>query len=461
MDLGQNIKNDHIGTECGFNLFNIINQKLLEQKEVYINPVDPDKKGTRYSYAANQNGSLLLHQPSISIYAGTGVSHSWLWFVDIIDRFGFESVNIVTEVEIINGGLIHSDTLLVSGGETFAIANGLGVKGRVQIDRFIKNGGLYLGTCAGACLMMNSTTEESLGLFDFVKVKIANIVQEIPEQIIPSNKFSTPYGCAWVFHPVREEILLNFCDKSPFFPKGDCVAPLYGGPPMEESEDAVSIARYKAFTPGTEFLTDSKTAEHILIGKTAVCRKISGEGSIILCGPHLEHPGYTKANTIIADAIFENTAGKKLLYKDKKTEETNKSPFTIKDLKRETSNIRIVASALEYYPVSWKIGRKYYEPEKIRLYAETIWKFIIQLERLKVFHLYLNDEDTEKLGKTVHLLKNATKIIRKLKKTLDDNENSNDLAVMLFNDLRILSVDFFSIYFRCKRRVKESDNNYL
>jgi glutamine amidotransferase-like uncharacterized protein len=443
------IKDGSANFEYDLDFFKIMNQRLADGKLVYMSHLLSDESRERYNYTGGP-GMFRLRPPSIAIYAGSGVSHSWLWFVEITDRLGFADVSILTENEINDGKLTGYDSLLVSGGETFAIANSLGVNGKTEIDNFIKQGGLYFGTCAGACMMMKSTTEESLGLFDLVQIKVANIVDELPKPLKATNKFSTPYGCAWVFHPVREEVLLNFGSESPFNPKGDCIAPLYGGPPMEESDDALSIAKYKNFTTRTEYLADPEIARNVLIGKTAICMKASGKGSIVLSGPHLEHPNYPKANAIIADAIFSSVKNKEI--KRKKTQFKNKKTgsFLIRDIKREISNIRIVASALEYYKVSWKIGKKYYEPEKIRVYVETIWKFILYFEKLNNSTLNLNSVELEKAEKIIMLSKNAVKTIRKLKKAVDQNEDSNELAFELFNDLRPLAVDFFSIYFNCK-----------
>ena len=213
---------------------------------------------------------------------------------------------------------------------------------------------------------------------------------------------------------------------------------------MEESEEVIKLATYAGFNDKTDFLAAPEKAEETLIGKTAVCMKKYENGHIILSGPHLEHPSFPEANTMIADAVYYSLASS---YSSK-IEKIDLRPLnqkTLKELKREISNIRIVAFALERTSISWLIGRKYYEPEKIRTYVEALWKRILNLEKSKNFYGY--EASSNLLENAVLLSKKSTDIIRKLKKLIDDNEPSDSAAAELFQYLRPLSKDFFTYYF--------------
>jgi len=74
--------------------------------------------------------------PDIGIYVGAGTSHSWTWFADIFERNGIYSVRFLDEDDFTEDCLDHIDVLLVSGGDTFAIAEGLGRSGAEQLEQF-------------------------------------------------------------------------------------------------------------------------------------------------------------------------------------------------------------------------------------------------------------------------------------------------------------------------------------
>ena len=124
------------------------------------------------------NRSLSSHSPLIGIYTGSGASHSWLWFVEILDKMGFYHVHFVDEKDILSNALEAVDVLLMSGGDTFAIAEGLGTEGSDKLRSFIERGGLYIGTCAGAYLPLRSSMDY-LNQFNFIDMKISNISRRL------------------------------------------------------------------------------------------------------------------------------------------------------------------------------------------------------------------------------------------------------------------------------------------
>ena len=78
--------------------------------------------------------------PKIAVYMGKGASHSWLWFAEILDHLGLYDVCFVTEGDVRANGLNHADVLLMSGGDTFAMAGGLGPEGSERLKGFIEGG---------------------------------------------------------------------------------------------------------------------------------------------------------------------------------------------------------------------------------------------------------------------------------------------------------------------------------
>ena len=138
--------------------------------------------------------------------------------------------------------------------------------------RTVEKGGLYIGSCAGAYLPLNSSLHP-LNLFNFASVKICNLSKTLPEPLTLPEKFSTSYGCKYVFHPVREDVKIRLTDSSFHSQYKECIAPLYGGPSFLSSDDVHTVACYTGFTERTLFLTDPQLAYDTLIGKAAIVSK--------------------------------------------------------------------------------------------------------------------------------------------------------------------------------------------
>jgi len=396
------------------------------------------------------NRDLFLSSPPIGIYAGSGASHSWLWFVEILDRMCFYDVHFVDEKDIRSNALDPLAVLLMSGGDTFAIAEGLGAEGSDKLRSFIEEGGLYIGTCAGAYLPLRSSME-FLNHFNFINVKISNISRRLsePERDLLEKVACSSYGCDFIFHVVREDVVLEMVNGHQVDGEKEVIAPLYGGPSMLPSEDIEPIATYKGFTKKTKFLVERELAQKTLIGNIAVAKKSIGKGHLYIFGPHFEHPHYPTCNLFLAKIICEKQNGglrptQKDLYGNPVKGETLRS--ILRDLKREVSNSRIAASGMSDFTISWLIGNKYYEPEKIQVFLEVLWKSLTYLESGGDVAIDLQDSDG-----MVNRLKGITDILRKMKKGIDRGEDMNDLAEDLFPNLKKVTSDFLTVYFNRKR----------
>jgi hypothetical protein len=282
------------------------------------------------------------------------------------------------------GGLAGCHALAMSGGDTFGVAAALGAAGAAALEEFIARGGLYLGTCAGAYLPLNSS-KSPLDLFNWVPARITNLSRHLPVAIDLPEKAATPYGCAYVFHPVREEVRLATCGRQPWAGQPPFVAPLYGGPAMVEAAPGQVLARYLEFTPRTRFLVDPGLAAETLVGRAAALRVEKGQGVLYLLGPHFEHPRYPEANRLLAQALCWDLAPAAPLaavgHGADQTLTGRAARAWLTDLKREVSNVRIVGLGLESHPARWRLGHKVYEPAKLRVYAEAAWRRLRRLER--------------------------------------------------------------------------------
>ncbi len=177
---------------------------------------------------------------------------------------------------------------IVSGGDGFEIASSLSGNGFDAIRDFIDRGGRYLGICAGAYLPLPSRVEPFSEL-NLSTTRIRNI-RPMPKSAAESSpRLAVRYGSCSVFHPVRGEVVIG--DGADVF-----IAPIYGGPVFSEPTVDHALLRYLSFTPRTTLQVGAELAEDIMMGMPAVVSSASGDGQLVLVGPHLEHPGYCKAN---------------------------------------------------------------------------------------------------------------------------------------------------------------------
>ncbi len=300
----------------------------------------------------------------VVVYTGEGTSHSWLWVGETLEALGWKRV--VFSASLTFDVLSGAGACVVSGGDTFAIAESLGHEGATALRSFIRSGGLYIGTCAGGYLVLRSS-KEPLNLFNFIRAPIANLREVIPEPVRMKEKFAQPYGCRYVFHPVRGEIEIHVVKNFPFVSKGIITAPIYGGPVMEETEEVEVIARYCGFTDKTEFLVDREFADEIYTGRAAAVRAAHKDLKIYAFGPHIEHPEYEEANLIL---------GKLLVCEGKRTEAEKEvshvDALDIHKIRALASNLRIALESKTRRLEGWK-GSKYLMAYHFLTFVNAIW----------------------------------------------------------------------------------------
>lgn len=391
-----------------------------------------------------QPDARALHYPRIGIYTGKGASHSWLWFVELFDRCGLHQLSFLSELDIQRGALDQVDVLAISGGDTFTVASALNAEGASQIGKFVSSGGLYLGSCAGAYLPLYSS-KNPLDLFNFVQVKISNLSKNLPQTLQMSHKAYACYGCQYIFHPVREQVVLQLPGLAPFCSDSTLIAPLYGGPGMQPSDSCEVLALYFDFTDKTLYLVDPELAHRTLINKAAVIRAPMGQGYFYLMGPHLEHPYFAKANKLILDCIYWESSKAQIMSHQTDTEILQGTQKTrlVQSLKREISNSRIVATGLELTPLYWQIGNKVYEPLKFRVFLESMWQRINRLEKSPSLNI--------RPGSFEHISTGAaqtTTLLRELKTGIDQDQKTSALAGKCFQSVQELAAGFFDIYFQ-------------
>ncbi len=385
-----------------------------------------------------------VRYPRLAVYVGRGSSHSWLWFAQLFERLGLYDLAFLDQDGLAAGDLAGRDLLAISGGDTFGLAAAMGGQGARALEAFIKEGGLYLGSCAGAYLPLNSS-KEPLNLFNWVPAKITNLSRHLPRASDLPEKFCTPYGCSFVYHPVREAVRLVGCGRPPWTGAGEFEAPLYGGPAMVTPQVEMVLARYQSFTSRTRFLTDPELAAETLLQRAAVLRARLGQGVCYLFGPHFEHPHFPRANLLVADAIYwdlpERKGAAAASAAGGETLQGRAARLWLRDLKRQVSNTRLVALGLEDHPARWLIGRKVYEPAKLRVFAEAVWSRLRRMERRPRLLL------PPGAGELPAAWQEVTRTVRQLHAELRQGGDTLELASGLFAWLNLATARFLESYF--------------
>jgi hypothetical protein len=387
----------------------------------------------------------------IGIYVGEGASHSWTWFVDLMENYAYGRLRLIGEDDFPRLAP-EQDVLLVSGGDTFAVARALEPPGARALQAFLERGGLYIGSCAGAYLPLHSS-KAPLSTFNFVKCRINNLTRELPPVREMPLKFSTQYGCDYVYHPVREEVRVRMERGFPVWGGREVCVPLYGGPPLNPSDDIVPRAFYTGFTDRTRFLTDRAIAETVYLGKVAASEKSFGKGRMVLLGPHFEHPWFPEGNDIIHRWIqWHADPERPVVGNEVQPRRGRKRGLPLrrdilsarvgKVFKREISNMRIRAHAMTRQSVHWRIGTKVYEPEKVLHFVDTLWK---RLEGTRA-----PSSGGVSKGVEEALVEQALRCsawLKALAVAIDERRDSQEIAEEVFASLKALVVAFLGVYF--------------
>ena len=391
--------------------------------------------------------------PRVAIYTGAGASHSWIWFADLLERIGIYDVMFADERVLAEGALSRVQVLLIGGGDTYEMARGLGEAGAREIESFVRGGGLYMGSCAGAYLVLSGVDLPPFKPFRLLEGYMLNVMADPPEPRCLEHKYLAPYGDRWVFHPVYGEVELTRGEGAQgcrCFDSGAVRSALFGGPVMEVEADAV-LARYGEPAGRTAYLWDRLEARNFLTGKVAVAGARLGRGTAVASGPHLEHPLFPRSNALSAEVMLRHFGfeaelavqggGRSAVIDAGHTHATG----IASRIKREISNARIVAFGLEKMPVSWRIGVKVWEPEKIRMFLDCAWNRLTVLESIT---------DRERFREDLQVLTEGycrvTSEIKSLKIRVESGEDSRADAQRLLTRLKELTASFLALNFKLR-----------
>ena len=343
-----------------------------------------------------------MREQRILVYTGPGSSNSWVWLADFLEKFGFFNVRFSSSPNDFLS-LSRRAILIMPGGDTFAIANSFGDGGLKTMEKSIAEGAAYVGICAGAYLPLRSSIPP-LSSFNLVDLKIGNISSSLPEGLKDADRYSLPYGCGYIFHPVRGPVRL----------KGDqdIVAPIYGGPMIRAISGAVTTRlKFDGLTEASEILVGREFCERTVLGTAACVECTYGEGKLLLISPHLEHPEYPPANAYFARLISECDRVERF----EPIDDGNRD--VAPELRRTLADLKVAASGLE--DRSWKIGIKYWESEKLLFFVEAVRRRLDGLRRAGI-EFYPPADSSRAFGAALAKLRTAVGENAELQGIIDD-----------------------------------------
>ncbi len=383
----------------------------------------------------------------IGIYAGEGASHSWTWFVTVMEKLGINQYRFLTGGDIREGRLEDIQAVFIGGGDVEGIARELGEKGAEKLKAFLRGGGVYFGSCAGAYLVMREVDREPYRPFDLIEAGFSNYHPSPPSPLNLPHKYKVRYGDGFVYHLAYGPVRVGMEGPPRFAGLGDLTVALYGGPVIAPRGGSQVLSRYRGLEKGCVSMVEDALIRETLIGGVAGVRAEYYGGMVYIFGPHFECPYFPQGFRLLEAVLREENIYEMLKLRRGERVSEGRHRFMrrpswewFKDVKRELSNARIAARGLENAPVFWELGTKVWGPEKIIYFVEFLWSRLPGLEKS-----LNNGVPEERLEHLVEMTASTSSRIRELKRDMEDGKDTLEEAEELFRHLREHAVSFLEL----------------
>ena len=201
----------------------------------------------------------------IALYDGAGAEG----FAEVVARSLADSsemnVERVAADDIRAGRLAPFDVLIQPGGSGGGQGRALGQDGRKQVRRFVKDGGGYVGFCAGAYLATPQYTW-SLGLLD--------------ARVIDDEHWARGVGHVDLAVTGEGRTILGL--------DGERIAIHYETGPLLAPGDDPNLPDYESLAHFAGELAENKAPKGVMSGTTAIAAGRFGDGRVLCFSPHPE-----------------------------------------------------------------------------------------------------------------------------------------------------------------------------
>jgi hypothetical protein len=214
----------------------------------------------------------------VALYADAGAAKTKGPAFNAVEGTPGFACELVTAEDIRGGKLKDFRVLIQPGGSGGGQAKALGEEGRAKVKAFVKDGGGYVGICAGAYLASRSY-DWSLHILD--------------AEVLDRAHWARGTG----------DVELKFSPKGKdfFAPKGEKTTVYYGqGPLLAPGKDDAIPDYEELATYETEIHSKGGAQPGVMKGTTAAARGTYGSGRVFCFSPHPE-----KTDTAEAKAMFQ------------------------------------------------------------------------------------------------------------------------------------------------------------
>lgn len=190
--------------------------------------------------------------------------------------------------DIRNGVLKDFDALVIPGGSATTESYAMGPAARDEVKRFIQNGGIYLGVCAGAYLI-SSLKDAYLGILPLKTVDEKHWYRTAGAPLVDVEL--TP--AAMEIFGIKDKMVKIVYENGPIF-----------APPFETPDPSfkpLAFFRSEVVGDGGE--------PGVMIGAPAIIYSKYGRGSILIISPHPEEtPGMKQSELHAIRWLYEHRA---------------------------------------------------------------------------------------------------------------------------------------------------------
>lgn len=201
----------------------------------------------------------------VAIYHGAGASKSVTILEKALQKYSNLKITMVGAEDIAKGCLKDFDIIIHPGGSGGGQGKALGDKGREEERKFIRNGGGYLGICAGAYLA-TCDYEWSLNFLD--------------AKVIDKKHWARGYGPVEVSITAEGKKILGIkVDKETIY--------YHQGPLLAPAENP-AIVDYKILGTFASEIAKNGAPEGVMKGTTAIAAAPFEKGRVFCFSPHPE-----------------------------------------------------------------------------------------------------------------------------------------------------------------------------
>lgn len=242
------------------------------------------------SAAAGQAEAGKHAKVKVAVYIGPGAKGigavEWL---RIVEESPEMELKLVTGKSIAEGALDGQDVLVMPGGNSIKQFHALGEKGAERLKSFVREGGGYVGTCAGCSILLNEGK---------------NRLRMIPYRRI---------GWAGLFYPKFHINALGA--KSLGITEGRYTIRYNAGPIVEPYESPECDGRFEVWGTYAFEASNNGRANRRMFGTPAIVGGTFGKGRVFAT---VAHPEYFEETLPILEGAFKYVTGRDVTFPPRK-----------------------------------------------------------------------------------------------------------------------------------------------